>query len=37
MLKYRVKELLDKGKEANLQEVCVQGWVRSFRNNRFVL
>src|SRR5690606_33233785 len=36
MLKYRVKELLDKGKEANLQEVCVQGWVRSFRSNRFI-
>src|SRR5690625_5744879 len=36
MLKYRVKELLDKGKEDNLQEVCVQGWVRSFRSNRFI-
>lgn len=36
MLKYRVKELLDKGKEANLQEVCVQGWVRSYRSNRFI-
>lgn len=36
MLNYTIKELLDKGKEILLQEVCVQGWVRSFRSNRFI-
>ncbi|HUH35191.1 MAG TPA: asparagine--tRNA ligase [Moheibacter sp.] len=36
MLHYTVKDLLIKGKEANLQEVCIQGWVRSFRSNRFI-
>lgn len=36
MLNYTIKDLLNKGKEAVLQEVCVQGWVRSFRSNRFI-
>lgn len=36
MLVYTIKEYLNKGKELNFQEVCVQGWVRSFRSNRFI-
>ncbi|MDX9704755.1 MAG: asparagine--tRNA ligase [Weeksellaceae bacterium] len=36
MLTYTIKELLNKGKEVNFQKVCVQGWVRSFRSNRFI-
>lgn len=36
MHKYHVKELLEKGKKAVLEEVTVQGWVRSFRSNRFI-
>jgi asparaginyl-tRNA synthetase len=36
MQAYRVKDLLEKGKEAILEEVTVQGWVRSFRSNRFI-
>jgi len=36
MHSYGIKELLDKGKETILQEVTVQGWVRSFRSNRFI-
>lgn len=36
MKNFTVKELLKKGKELNLQEVTVQGWVRSFRSNRFI-
>jgi asparaginyl-tRNA synthetase len=36
MQKYTIKELLAKGKELTLQEVTVQGWVRSFRSNRFI-
>lgn len=36
MYTYSVNELLKKGREANLQEVTVQGWVRSFRSNRFI-
>lgn len=34
--KYSVKELIQKGKGTILQEVTVQGWVRSFRSNRFI-
>lgn len=33
-MQYSVKELLEKGKL--LQEVTVQGWVRTFRSNRFI-
>src|SRR5690606_4754812 len=33
---YHVKELLEKGKGAISEEVTVQGWVRSFRSNRFI-
>src|SRR5690606_19157954 len=36
MHKYTIKEILGKGKELSLQEVTVQGWVRSFRSNRFI-
>lgn len=36
MLNYTIKDLIGKGKNALLQEVCVQGWVRSFRSNRFI-
>lgn len=33
---YTVKTLLDKGKSAILEEVIINGWVRSFRSNRFI-
>lgn len=33
---YTVKEILDKGKDAILQEITLQGWVRSFRSKRFI-
>lgn len=36
MQNYTIKELLEKGKDIVLHEVCVQGWVRSFRSNRFI-
>ena len=36
MKNYTVKELLDKGKQAILQDITIQGWVRSFRSNRFI-
>lgn len=36
MYTYSVKELINKGKGAILQEVTIQGWVRSFRSNRFI-
>ena len=36
MQSYGIKALLDKGKDLLLQEVVVNGWVRSFRSNRFI-
>lgn len=36
MQEYTIKELLKKGKSALLYEVCIQGWVRAFRSNRFI-
>ena len=36
MKNYTVKELLEKGKQAILQDISIQGWVRSFRSNRFI-
>ena len=36
MQAYTINELLQKGKSALLQEVLVKGWVRSFRNDRFI-
>lgn len=33
---YTVKELLEKEKESISEEVKIQGWVRSFRSNRFI-
>jgi asparaginyl-tRNA synthetase len=34
--KYRIKNLLEKGKKAIHEEVIIKGWVKSFRSNRFV-
>ena len=36
MQSYGIKALLEKGKDLLLQEVVVNGWVRSFRSNRFI-
>lgn len=36
MQAYTINELLQKGKSALLQEVLVKGWVRSYRNDRFI-
>lgn len=36
MVLYGIKELLEKGKGANLEEVIVKGWVKSFRSNQFI-
>uniref|UniRef100_UPI0039A764DE asparagine--tRNA ligase n=1 Tax=Ornithobacterium rhinotracheale TaxID=28251 RepID=UPI0039A764DE len=36
MTRYYIKDLLEKGKDANHEEVIVKGWVRSFRSNRFI-
>ena len=36
MQSYGIKALLDKGKDLLLQEVVVNGWVRSFRSNRLI-
>lgn len=36
MQTYTVREALEKGKELLLQEITAQGWVRSFRSNRFI-
>ncbi len=33
---YTIKGLLDKGKNAISEELTIQGWVRSFRSNRFI-
>ncbi|MRJ10701.1 asparagine--tRNA ligase [Ornithobacterium rhinotracheale] len=36
MTRYYINDLLEKGKDANHEEVIVKGWVRSFRSNRFI-
>ncbi len=34
--KYKINELLLKGKKAAHEEVIIKGWVKSFRSNRFI-
>ena len=36
MTKYKIKDLLLKGKENLSTDVIIEGWVRSFRSNRFI-
>ena len=36
MTKYKIKDLLLKGKENLSTDIIIEGWVRSFRSNRFI-